>query len=647
VKKKIVSGRNLRGLMAGCLSLLMLGTAVGCGATDIEPAKAPTAAESTEAVAQEKETEAADSSAPEAESKEDVKGDDSKADISESEKAETAETGKADTSKPDKADTSDTSSGKQDALQEKSEKNGEVYILFTSDVHCGIDEGFGYAGLKAIRDKLEAEGYETILVDDGDAIQGEAVGTLTKGEDIVKIMNELDYDFAIPGNHEFDYGMEDFLKLAENEAEYKYICCNFTKNDELVFEPYAIKEAAGMKIGFVGVTTPTSITTSTPKYFQDEKGNYIYGFLQDETGEKVYDAVQKAVDDVRKEGADLVYLIGHMGLYDIYSPWTYKDIIEHTEGIDVFLDGHSHDTEQIVMKDKSGKDVTRSAVGTKLNCIGYSHISADKEILKTDVWSWPNKDSAPELLGIDNKIGDLVKEIDAELSKKMEEVVAKTEVDLTVNDPKEKDNKGNPIRMVRRAETNIGDFCADAYRWYTGSDIAIANGGSIRANIEKGDITYEDIINVFPYGNMISTIEVTGQQVLDALEWGARSIPDECGGFLQVSGLSYEVNTKIDSPCISDDNSMFVEIKGERRVQNVKVGDKPIDPKATYTLSCHDYTIQDKGDGFTMFDGDKVIQDRVKLDNQVLIEYITEELGGTIGGKYSDPYGEGRIKILE
>ncbi len=582
---------------------MMLGTAVGCGATDIEPAKAPTAAESTEAVAQEKETEAADSS--------------------------------------------DMSSGKQDALQEKSEKNGEVYILFTSDVHCGIDEGFGYAGLKAIRDRLEAEGYETILVDDGDAIQGEAVGTLTKGEDIVKIMNELDYDFAIPGNHEFDYGMEDFLKLAENEAEYKYICCNFTKNDELVFEPYAIKEAAGMKIGFVGVTTPTSITTSTPKYFQDEKGNYIYGFLQDETGEKVYDAVQKAVDDVRKEGADLVYLIGHMGLYDVYSPWTYKDIIEHTEGIDVFLDGHSHDTEQIVMKDKSGKDVTRSAVGTKLNCIGYSHISADKEILKTDVWSWPNKDSAPELLGIDNEIGDLVKEIDAELSKKMEEVVAKTEVDLTVNDPKEKDNKGNPIRMVRRAETNIGDFCADAYRWYTGSDIAIANGGSIRANIEKGDITYEDIINVFPYGNMISTIEVTGQQVLDALEWGARSIPDECGGFLQVSGLSYEVNTKIDSPCISDDNSMFVEIKGERRVQNVKVGDKPIDPKATYTLSCHDYTIQDKGDGFTMFDGDKVIQDRVKLDNQVLIEYITEELGGTIGGKYSDPYGEGRIKILE
>ncbi|WP_081832744.1 bifunctional metallophosphatase/5'-nucleotidase [Oribacterium sp. P6A1] len=621
-KYHLLSGK-LRSILAGCISILVVGTAAGCGVTDIEPALAPSQADKTEISEVETETEAPKSIAEEKESKEE---------------ADAKET---------KVDASTKTSVENSATEEKIDKNGEVYILFTSDVHCGIDEGFGYAGLAAIRDKLESEGYETILVDDGDAIQGEAVGTLTKGENIVRIMNKLNYDLAIPGNHEFDYGMDNFLELAENEAEYKYICCNFTKNDKLVFEPYAIKEIAGMKIGFVGVTTPTSITTSTPKYFQDDKGNYIYGFLQDDTGQKVYEAVQKAVDDVRKEGADLVYVIGHMGLYDTYSPWTYKDIIEHTEGIDVFLDGHSHDTEQIVMKDKSGKEVTRSAVGTKLNCIGYSHISADKKVLKTDVWSWPNKDSAPALLGINNEIGDMVQEVKAELGEKMNEVVAKTDVELTVNDPKETDNNGNPIRMVRRAETNLGDFCADAYRWSSGADIAIANGGCIRANIEKGDITYGNIIDVFPYGNMVSMIEVTGQQILDALEWGARSIPDECGGFLQVSGLSYEVNTKIDSPCIADDHSMFVGIKGERRVQNVLVGDKPIDPKATYTLACHDYTIQDKGDGFTMFDGDKVIEDRFKLDNQVLIEYITEKLGGAVGGEYSDPYGDGRIRILE
>lgn len=544
----------------------------------------------------------------------------------------------------EKADTFKTDLGENQEKKVTSEKNGEVYILFTSDVHCGIDKGFGYAGLKAIRDRLESEGYETILVDDGDAIQGENVGTITKGKDIVKIMNKLDYDLAIPGNHEFDYGMDNFLKLAENEAEYKYICCNFTKNDELVFAPYAIKEAAGMKIGFVGVTTPATIKTSTPKYFQDANGNYIYGFLQDETGQKLYDAVQKAVDDVKKEGADLVYVIGHIGLYE-GDQWTYKDIIENTEGIDVFLDGHSHDTEQIVMKDKSGKEVTRSAVGTKLNCIGYSHISTDKKVLKTDIWSWPNKDSAPELLGINNEIGDLVKEIKAGIAEKMDEVVAETEIELIVDDPIEKDSKGNPVRMVRRAETNMGDLCADAYRWYTGADIGITNGGGIRANIGKGDITYGDIIDVFPYGNMVSVIEVSGQQLLDALEWGARSVPDENGGFLQVSGMSYEINSKIDSPCIADEDSMFTGIRGERRVHDVKVDGKPIDPEGKYTLACHDYTIQDKGDGFTMFEGARVIQDRVKLDNQVLIEYITEELGGSVGGKYRDPYGDGRIKI--
>lgn len=606
MKKKKIFSDKLRAFIAGGLSFFMMGITAGCGALDIEPALEPSRVEKPEI------------------------------DVS---------VNVTETPESEKADTFKTDSGENQEKKVTSEKSGEVYILFTSDVHCGIDKGFGYAGLKAIRDRLESEGYETILVDDGDAIQGEAVGTLTNGEDIVKLMNKLDYDLAIPGNHEFDYGMENFLRLAENEAEYKYICCNFTKNDELVFEPYAIKEAAGMKIGFVGVTTPTTITTSTPKYFQDDNGNYIYGFLQDDTGEKVYDAVQKAVDDVKKQGADLVYVIGHMGLYDKEDHWTYKDIIENTEGIDVFLDGHSHDTEQIVMKDKSGKEVTRSAVGTKLNCIGYSHISADKKVLKTDIWSWPNKDSAPELLGINNEIGDLVKEIKAGIAEKMDEVVAETEIELTVDDPIEKDSKGNPVRMVRRAETNMGDFCADAYRWYTGADIGITNGGGIRANIGKGDVTYGDVINVFPYGNMVSMIEVSGQQILDALEWGARSVPDECGGFLQVSGLSYEINTRLESPCIADDNSMFVGIKGERRVQNVMVGDKPLDPAGKYTLACHDYTIQDKGDGFTMFSGAKVILDRVKLDNQVLIEYITEELGGSVGGKYRDPYGDGRIKI--
>ena len=259
--------------------------------------------------------------------------------------------------------------------------SGEVMILFTSDVHCGVDQGFGYAGLQQIRSELEAQGYTTVLVDDGDAIQGEPIGTLSRGEAVVDLMNALKYDVAIPGNHEFDYGMARFLELAEM-ADFPYVCCNFTHEDALVFDPYVILDAAGLRIAFVGVTTPTTITASHPVYFQNDEGEFIYGFMQDESGETVYRAVQDAVDAARGEGADLVYLVSHLGYTLSCSPWTYADVVSHTTGIDVVLDGHSHDTEQVVMKNAAGEDVVRSAVGTKMESIGYSHISAEGEIVK-------------------------------------------------------------------------------------------------------------------------------------------------------------------------------------------------------------------------------------------------------------------------
>ena len=529
--------------------------------------------------------------------------------------------------------------------EELAEKNGEVYVLFTSDVHCGVDQGFGYAGLQQIRDTLEAEGFATILVDDGDSIQGEAIGTLSRGEAVVELMNAVGYDVAIPGNHEFDYGMERFLELADM-AEYQYISCNFNRMGELVFEPYVNLEAAGLRIAFVGVTTPETMTSSTPANFQDEDGEYIYGFLQDDTGEGVYAAVQDAVDAARADGADLVYVMGHLGLEAECEPWTYADVIEHTSGIDVFLDGHSHDTEQVVMKDISGAEVTRSAVGTKLACIGYSHISADGEILETGVWSWPNSVPAPELLGIENSLREKVDDAQRELSELLDTVVASALVELTIYDPDAVDQSGNPVRMVRRAETNLGDLCADAFRDQGGSDIAFVNAGGIRVSIAKGDVTYGSIISVHPFGNMLCVIEVTGQQLLDALEWGARAVPEQNGGFLQVSGLSYEVRADIESGCVEDENGMFTGVEGERRVQNVTVGGEPLDPKGTYTLAGTDYVLLDHGDGYTMFDGAALLQDRVKIDNQVLIDYITDTLGGTVGDEYADPFGQGRITIL-
>ena len=524
-------------------------------------------------------------------------------------------------------------------------RSTDIVILFTSDVHCGIDQGFGYAGLAAVRDYLVAQGNAVILVDDGDSIQGEPIGTMTKGEALIDLMNTVGYSVAIPGNHEFDYGMDQFLALAE-KAKFDYISCNFNHNGESVFQPYVIRELDGAKVAFVGVTTPKTLTSSTPRYFQDEEGNFVYGFLQDETGEAVYNAVQSAVDAAREEGADYVVVMGHMGDEEECHPWTYADIISNTTGIDVFLDGHSHDTEQVTMKNKDGDEVLRSACGTKLACIGYCRIGADGEI-STGLYTWNNSVPAPALLGLNNKTSAAVEKAAGSLEKKLQETVATSQVLLTINDPEAVDSNGKPIRMVRRAETNLGDLCADAYRAQSGADIAFVNGGGIRVNINAGKITLNDILKVHPFGNAMCVIEVTGQQILDALEWGSRAVPGETGGFLQVSGLSYEIHSYIESSCTSDENGMFTGVAGERRVQNVLVDGKPIDPEATYTLASHNYMLLNNGDGYTMFDGAPLLQDSVKLDNQVLIDYITEDLEGVIGEQYEELTGEGRIVIVE
>ena len=517
----------------------------------------------------------------------------------------------------------------------------DLVILFTSDAHCGIDNGFGYAGVAAIRDSLAASNH-VVLVDNGDAIQGEPVGTMTKGEAIVELMNAVGYEVAIPGNHEFDYGMDNFLSLVE-KANYPYISANFTYNGELVFQPYVIKEYDGVKVAFVGVTTPKTFTSSTPTYFQDENGNYVYGFSEDETGEKLYAAVQSAVDAARAEGATYVVAMGHLGNEDTCAPWRYDNVITNTNGIDVFLDGHSHDTDQVKVTNKDGVEVPRSGCGTKLEGVGYARISAKDGSVTTGLYTWDNDVSAPALLGIENDVSKAVAAATETLNAKLSEVVAKTAVDLTIYDPVAVDENGKPIRIIRNAETNLGDLCADAYRDQSGAEIAFVNGGGIRVSIAAGDITLNDILKVHPFGNAMCVVEATGQEILDALEWASRNVPGENGGFLQVSGLTYEIHTYIESSCTSDDKGGFTGVTGEYRVKNVKVGGEDLDLERTYTLASHNYMLKSGGDGINMFTDNTVLQDEAKLDNQVLIDYIVDTLGGVVGEQYAEPYGEGRI----
>ena len=532
------------------------------------------------------------------------------------------------------------------AADKGTEAGKDVAIFYTSDVHCGIDQNFGYAGLEEMIKYYKESGYETILVDIGDSVQGEPIGTMTDGESVIELMNDMGYDIAIPGNHEFDYGMDQFFSLVQM-ADFPYISCNFNMEGELIFDPYIIKEVSGMKIAFVGVTTPMTITESNPARFQDENGRFIYGFLQDESGRELYQAVQNAVDSARNEGADYVIVMGHMGEGADNNPWTYSDVIANTNGIDFFMDGHSHDLDQVVMKNKDGKEVPRSAVGTKLNAIGCLTISAEDGSITPDVYYWKNSAAVPNLMHLKNR---MKLEVDKELlvlNRILSAKVAETPVDLVINDPFETDNEGNPIRIVRRAETNLADLCVDSFRDQSGADVAILNGGAIRVPILKGDITLDDVLSVFPFGDTMSVIEVTGQQILDALEWGARLVPSENGGFMQVSGLTYEIHTDIESHCTHDINEMFTGVDGEYRVRNVIVGGEPLDLDKTYSLASIDYLLKDAGNGFTMFKGSKILQDQVMLDNQMLRDYLKKALGGTVGEQYWNPYGEGRIVAID
>ena len=383
------------------------------------------------------------------------------------------------------------------------------------------------------------------------------------------------------------------------------------------------------------------------KIFADQTGDDIYGFRRDETGEALYSAVQEAVDSARAEGADYVYLLAHLGMSSASDPWTYDDVISNVSGIDVVLDGHSHDTEQVVMKDKDGKDVVRSACGTKLEAVGYSLITADGGITDTNIWFWHNGKTVPELLGIRNDISEAIQKADDELSNTLEQKVAVSDVTLTTCDPKAKDGTGKPVRMVRRAETNMGDFIADAYREELGTDICLINGGAVRADIEKGDVTFGDALDVQPFNNDLCIIKATGQQIRDALEWGAKDVPAEFGGFIQVSGLTYEIDVNIASGCQKDADGNMAGIDGERRVSNVTVGGEPLDPEKTYTVGGADYLLQNCGDGNTAFKDAVVVQEKVMVDNQALMSFLQNKLQGRIGADYKDPYGQDRITIKQ
>ena len=573
----------------------------------------------------------------------------------------------------------------------------EIIILYTNDVHCGVTDNIGYAGLALYEKQMKEETPYVALVDAGDAIQGAPIGTLSEGGDIVSIMNQVGYDFAIPGNHEFDYGMDRLLELSD-QLNCGYYSCNFTdlRTGKSVFEPYKIMDFGQVQVAFVGATTPESFTKSTPKYFQDDSGNYIYGFCEDETGQALYSRIQETVDEARTAGADYVILVGHLGNAGITPRWASQAVVANTDGIDAVIDGHSHETvASTTLKNKDGEDVLLTQTGTKLADIGKMTIGTDgtitaelvdqvtggeagasytvqrgdslsriakRELGSYNLWSViyeANRDqlSNPNVIRLgqvltipgsqtaeggkaeDPQTAQFIADIEAQFQETLNTVLATTSVDLTVNDP------ATGERRVRSGETNLGDLTADAYRYVLGAEIGFSNGGGIRDSIAAGNITYNDTLRVFPFGNMGCVAEVTGQQIKDALEMGARNYPEENGALQQVSGLTYTIDSSIPSSVQLDDKRNFVAVTGPYRVTDIMVNGEPLDLNRTYTLASHNYLLKDGGDGMTMFAGCNIVKDEVMADVDLLSAYVRDNLGGVVGEEYANPAGQGRILI--
>ena len=545
----------------------------------------------------------------------------------------------------------------------------DVTVLYTNDVHTYIDKQspkLTYAAIADLKQSYQNAGKDVLLVDAGDHVQGTAYGSMDEGASIIKLMNAAGYDVATPGNHEFDYGM-DRAKAIMKEADFPYLSCNWVdlRTGLRVLPSVKVFVRGGRRIAFVGVTTPETFTKSTPAYFMDKaQRKYIYDIQGGEDGKKLYDAVQKAIDKA-KLLADVVIGLGHLGVDPSSSPWTSEEVIAHTSGFDAFIDGHSHTVmENKQVQDASGKAVTLTQTGSYFANVGEMTIAADGTITTKLIPTHEGMDA-----GIAAMQTGWVNTVDDMLGEK----IAVGDSDFYVSDP------ATGKRRIRSAETNLGDFVADGIYAYFNEveklhcDLAIMNGGGIRADVPAGDWTFKTCKQVSPFGNVACLMSVTGKQIQDALEFAARFAGEggkENGGFLQVAGATYEIHTDIPNTVQTDEKNVWIgSATGTPRVQNVKIYDKasgsylPLDPGATYALAGMNYTLRNLGDGFAMFDGAELIKDYVSEDYLVMSTYamifdavndvpVLSSANSPLASypgyllNYENPYGAGRIQVV-
>ena len=503
-----------------------------------------------------------------------------------------------------------------------------VVILHTNDVHGAVSN---YAKVAALASQYESEGAYVLILDAGDFSQGDTAVSVSEGATAVELMNMVGYDAVALGNHEFDYGFEALKKNMEN-AQFPVLAANVKYNGELAFDDAAVfTTPGGTKIGVFGLDTPETATKAHPGKIQ---GVTFAG------GEELYQIAQDMVKMLREdEGCNYVICLGHLGIDDETAATGNRsiDLLNKVTGIDVFIDGHSHSTEEEIVEktnaDRKVGDTILTSTGTKLENIGVITIK-DSAITSTCVPTEGIEVAADDAIAA--RAAAIIAEIEADYGT----VFAKTEV--TLNGEKDPGN--------RTQETNLGDLITDALVWGAEQqgetvDAAITNGGGIRATIEAGDITKKDVNTVLPFGNTLSIIKITGTELLEVLEASTFCTPEAIGGFPQVSGIEFTVDTTKDYDQGDEyPGTTYFAPKSINRVTIQTVGGKDFDPAATYTIATNDF-MASGGDTYYRFVNATANYDLGIPMDEVVMDYITTVLNGTVT---ADKYGEpaGRIHVL-
>ena len=530
-------------------------------------------------------------------------------------------------------------------------KSNDIVILHTNDVHCGVQDSIGYDGLMLYKKILLQQYNHVIIADAGDHIQGGTLGLITNGEAIIEIMNKVGYDVATLGNHEFDYGVEQ-LEKCEAMLNCKYISTNYCyhRNKQAIYPAYKIIEKGDKKIAFIGVATPQTLSKTGLITIKDENGNLVYDFLTENHSKELFDRVQAQIDDVRSQGVDYVIILAHLGIGgDALEENTSAGLIRNLKNVDALIDGHTHLVYSQTTPDKNRKNVIIAQTGTKLNNIGQLTIHTDGKITHKNINTVPYDDVLAEDITTVTRGGKTVY-VDTEMKIYIEDKIKSfsdflnrkigyTDFPLNVY-ALGTVNKQSHDQLSRVGENHLCNLVADALRYFGDADVTIMNAGGVREDILEGNITYQEVINTMPFSNDVLVKEITGQAILDALEFGVRTLPDPTSRFPQVSGITYKIDVSIPSSVIVDNDEVFVRVGGKRRVYNVFVNGEKLDLLKKYTISTNSFIIEG-GDGYSMFVPFNVIKTSIGVDNEVLLKYISQTLNGIVPEKYKEV--EGRI----